>query len=341
VLTSVFPGKERGRALGLQATMTYLGLATGPAFGGLIAQHWGWPYIFFINIPIGAVAIPASVIAIRRESSKSDQPFDPAGAVTLALALASLLFALNKGNDMGWGSPLVAASVAVAVVASVGFIVIERRVEHPVLDLKLFSNRFFGASTAAAFLNYAATSSVNFLMPFYLISACGYKPAVAGMILISTPVTMALVAGFAGSLSDKIGYRIPSTLGMAITVIGMFSLRSLHPAAGQWQIIPHLITIGLGVGLFTSPNNSAIMGSAPANRRGVAGAILAAARNIGFAIGTAMAGLIYIMRLDALKSAASDPLGITRAMQDATTVVALLAMVGIAISACRGPGTNR
>lgn len=335
VLTGAFPGRERGRALGMQATVTYLGLATGPALGGFITQHLGWPWIFFINAPIGLLVIPVAFYAIRPMVSKSDQPFDPAGALTLAVTLAALLFALSKGNDMGWGNPLIIATMAIGVVSLAAFIFIETRIAHPVLDLKLFSNKIFSASTAAAFLNYLTTTSVTFLMPFYLINASGYRVADAGLVLISTPVVMAIVAGPAGALSDKIGYRIPATIGMFLTAAGVLLLRTLQPGSPPSTVVPHLALIGLGVGLFTSPNNSALMGAAPGNRRGVAGAILAAARNMGFAIGTALAGLIYTIRLHSLSHSAADAHAITRAMQDATSLIALAAIIGAFISLAR------
>lgn len=342
VLTSVFPGRERGRALGLQATVTYLGLATGPAVGGFITQHLGWRWIFFINVPIGFIVIPTALSVLRRESPRVRQPFDPIGALVLAAALASLLFGLNRGEEYGWGNPWIITSLLLAATSFFILVAVERRIPHPVLDLRLFSNRVFAASTAAAFLNYMATSSVSLLMPFYLVTAGNYEVADAGLILVSTPITMALVAGWSGWLSDKIGQRIPATVGMALTVTGLLLLRTLHPNDSPYQIVPHLALIGLGIGLFTSPNNSAIMGSAPRGRQGVAGAILAAARNIGFAMGTVIAVSIYSSRLNSLRKVIiSEPVAITRAMQDATTAIALVAIVGVVISAFRGQVEHR
>ncbi|MBI2844711.1 MAG: MFS transporter [Armatimonadetes bacterium] len=341
VLTRAFPGGERGRALGLQATVTYLGLSTGPALGGFLTQHLGWPSIFFINVPIGSIVIPVAMKSLKSESSRSGQPFDPVGAAAIAVALATLLLALSKGNEIGWSNPLTVTSLIVAAMSFTAFILVERRIPHPVLDLALFSNRLFAASTFAAFLNYMATASMSFLMPFYLIVASRYPVADAGLVLISTPVVMALVAGPSGSLSDRIGYRIPTTIGMTLTVTGLLLLRTLHPADGPSVIVPHLALIGLGIGLFTSPNNSAIMGSAPRNRQGVAGAILAAARTIGFAIGTAVAGLIYVVRLNRYESLLPQSDAVTRAMQDATSTIALIAAIGIVISAFRGQARIR
>jgi MFS family permease len=153
--------------------------------------------------------------------------------------------------------------------------------------------------------------------------------------LISTSVVMAVTAMPAGWLSDRVGQRLPATIGMLITVAGIFSLRALHAKAEPMSVVLHLAIIGLGIGLFTSPNNSAIMGSAPRSRQGVAGALLAAARNLGFAMGVAFTGLIYQSRMSAL---AGYPLSesITTAMHDATTIVAVVALFGVLASALRG-----
>lgn len=336
VLTSAFPSRERGRALGMQATMTYLGLSTGPALGGFITHYFGWPWIFFVNLPIGTVVTLVALNALRRETARARQPFDPAGAAALAVSLALLLIGLSQANRLGWGNRVIVASLVLAGGTFVVFVLIERALRHPVLDLRLFANRTFAASTAAAFLSYMATASMSFLMPFYLIDASRYPPDEAGLILISTPVVMALLAGPSGALSDRIGVRIPATVGMALTVAGLLLLRMLYAGSSPSHIVPYLALVGLGSGLFNSPNNSAIMGSAPRNRQGVAGAILAAARNIGFVMGTAVGVAIYLARFRAFGHAMPSSVAITRAMQDATTVLALVASAGIVLSAVRG-----
>lgn len=337
VLTGAFPARERGRALGLQATLTYLGLSSGPALGGVLTHHFGWRSIFFINIPIGMIVIPLGYLVLKRDLRRSSKSFDPAGAVFLAAALSSLLFALSKGQDMGWSSSVIIGAFAISAVAFTTFFITETRIAHPMLDLRLFRNRTFSASTGAAFLNYVGNSAVTFLMPFYLIGSAGYRVDIAGLLLTATSIVMAMVAAPAGWLSDRIGVRIPATLGMMVMVSGMLLLRSLGSSAAPLIIMLHLGLIGLGIGLFTSPNNSAIMGSAPEQAQGVAGALLAAARNTGFAVGTAMAGLLYSLKLHALQHI-SKPMAIANSMHFATSVIALIAIGGIVLSATRGGG---
>ncbi len=339
IVISAFSAGERGRALGLQATMTYLGMSIGPALGGFLTQQLGWPSIFFINVPIGIAMVCVSLRVLKADKSDSDQTFDPAGATTMAIALATLLFALSKGPDTGWKNPLILGTLGISVTAWISFVVIEGKVEHPALDFSLFANRRFTASTIAAFLCYVCTAAVNFLMPFFLVHAAGYPEARAGMIMMATPVVMMFLTGPSGFLSDKIGVTLPATLGMAFMGTGIMLLRTLNPSASPLHMMSFTATIGIGAGLFTAPNNSAIMGSAPRKRQGVAGAVLAAARNTGFASGTVLSGLIYISTLHSLKNL-PEPVAITHGMHSGMTVIACIAFIGMALSAVRG-GSKR
>jgi MFS family permease len=310
-------------------------MSIGPALGGLLTQHFGWPYIFYVNVPIGLIMIAVASRVLTRRESSSEQPFDPAGAGTMAIALSTLLFALSKGLDLGWCSPLILSMLGVSVVAIISFAVIENRITHPALDFKLFSEKMFTASALAAYLCYLCTAAVNFLLPFYLIHANGFPEAKAGMIMMATPVAMMCLTGFSGFISDKVGVRLPATLGMIFMAIGIWSLRRLAPGTQPQHIVPFTALIGIGAGFFTAPNNSALMGSAPKNRQGVAGAILAAARTTGFASGTAIAGLIYMTRLSAFRHL-SQPWAITHAIHTGMGVIACVALMGMCLSAVRG-----
>lgn len=336
ILISAFPGSERGRALGMQASLTYLGLSIGPAAGGFLTQHFGWPSIFYVNIPVGLGALLLAQKVLRSDRQAVEQPFDPAGAVAMAVGLASLLFVLSKGRDLGWGHPLITGLAAVAAVSIVLFVVVERRSAHPALDFGLFLNRTFSASVLAAYLCYFSTAAVSFLMPFYLITAAGYTAARAGGVLMAVPLAMVLVTGPSGFLSDKVGSRVPATLGMGLMAAGIALLGGLQPASSLGYIVGCLALTGVGAGLFTSPNNSAIMGSAPKNRQGVAGAILGTARTIGFASGVAIAGLIYVASLGT-PDGTGTPEAIAQAVRMGMRATAVVAVVGAVCSALRGP----
>ena len=335
ILISAFPGKERGRALGMQATMTYLGVAVGPGLGGFLTQQFGWPTIFFMNVPIGLLTVLAARKVLRPDRQSTGQPFDPAGALAMAVALASLLFVLSKGRDLGWAHPLIVGLAGIAACAAAVFVVVERRVADPALDLRLFLNRTFSASVLAAYLCYAASASVSFLIPFYLLSAAGYSATQAGLVMMAVPFGMMALTGLSGYLSDKVGARLPATVGMALMTVGICLLGSVCLADGAGFLVAHLALVGVGVGLFTAPNNSAIMGSVPKGRQGVAGALLAAARTVGFASGVAVAGLIYMTCLDSSQEKGA-PEKIAHAVRMGLRVTAGIAVAAAVSSAVRG-----
>ena len=336
ILISAFPGKERGRALGMQATMTYLGVAAGPGLGGILTQHFGWPTIFYMNLPVGLLTALAAWKVLRPDRQNAGQPFDPAGASAMAVTLASLLFVLSKGRDLGWGHPLIQGLAGLAVCAAVSFVVIERRSAHPALDLRLFLNRTFTASVLAAYLCYLASASVSFLIPFYLLTGAGYSASHAGLMMMAVPLAMMAVTGVSGTLSDKVGVRFPATAGMVLMTAGLFLLSGVRLSDSAGHLVVFLAVFGLGTGLFTAPNNSAIMGSVPRDRQGVAGAILAASRTVGFASGVALAGLIYMTCLGS-SGDAGMPEAVAHAVRVGLRVTAVFALAGAVSSAVRGP----
>jgi len=335
ILISAFPAGERGRALGLQATVTYLGLAVGPGLGGFLTQHWGWPSIFFINLPIGVALLALAWKNLPVDRRKSNQPFDPAGAAAMAAALAAMLLFLSQGGHVGWSHPGILALGVVAVLAAAAFVWIERRIPHPALDFGLFRNRRFSASILAAYLCYLATAAVSFLLPFYLLAARGCTASRTGLVMMAVPLAMMTVTGASGSLSDRIGVRIPATAGMLLMSAGLFGLGGLRADTGLMVIVTALVLSGLGTGLFTAPNNSAIMGSVPAGRQGVAGALLAAARTVGFATGVALAGLVYTTVLGGPHETAG-PDAVARAVRTGMRLIAFVPLAAAAFSLLRG-----
>lgn len=294
ILTKTFPGQQRGQALGLQATMTYLGLSVGPSLGGWLASIFGWRVVFYINLPVGLIAIWLSLRFIPADTiHKLIEKFDFYGAVTFILGLGALLLGLNQGNAWGWTSFPTLSLLACAVVILAAFLYIEAHVYCPLLDLSLFRHSAFSLTTASAVINYIGIYSSIFLMPFYLIQARGFSPAQAGLILTAQPLVMAVIAPISGTLSDKIGTRLPAVLGMAVLSVGLFLLSRLGAESEVKTIMLSLGVVGLGTGAFISPNNSALMGSAPKSRQGIAAGILATARNFGMVLGVGIAGAVF------------------------------------------------
>jgi len=299
ILTKTFPPNERGRALGLQGSMTYLGLTSGPFIGGWLADALGWHSVFFINIPVGLLAIWISLKVIPQdEPSGKVEPFDFKGALTFTIGLVALLFTLNQGHNFGWTSPLILELLLAAFLTLGLFAWIEMRVPSPMLDLSLFKGRVFSISTISPILNYICVYSVLFLAPFYLIDGRGFSAAHAGLLLTAQPIVMAFTAPFSGRLSDRIGARIPTTLGMLIMSGGLFLVSRLTLNSPAYLIVLGLAITGLGTGLFVPPNNSALMGDAPRNRQGIAAGVLALARNVGMVLGIGLTGAIFTTVLD-------------------------------------------
>lgn len=294
ILTKTFPARQRGQALGLQGTMTYLGLTTGPFLGGWLADTFSWHAVFFINLPIGLLAIWLSWRIIPQDvPGERKEHFDLAGAFTFMAGLVALLLGLNQGHNWGWSSPFTLGLIIGSVFVLAVFVWIEYRSPAPMLDLSLFRRRVFNMAAISPVLNYICVYSVLFLMPFYLIQGRGLSAAQAGLILTAQPLVMALTAPFAGTLSDRIGSQIPTTLGMLIMSAGLFLLSRLTPTSPFIQVIVGLAVSGLGTGLFVSPNNSALMGAAPKSRQGIASGVLALARNVGMVLGIGLAGAIF------------------------------------------------
>jgi EmrB/QacA subfamily drug resistance transporter len=294
ILTKNFPASQRGQALGLQGTMTYLGLTTGPFLGGWLADTFGWHSVFYINIPIGLIAITLSMIFIPRDTPAGQaEKFDLAGASTFLVGLVALLFALNQGHNLGWTSPIILGLFIASLLILSLFTWIEMRIPAPMLDLSLFKRRVFSMSTISPILNYICVYSVLFLTPFYLIQARGLSASQAGLILTAQPIIMAITAPVSGRLSDRIGSRIPTTLGMLILATGLFALSRLTLESPFWVVVFGLAIGGFGIGLFVAPNNSALMGDAPRNRQGIAAGVLALSRNVGMVLGIGLTGAIF------------------------------------------------
>jgi EmrB/QacA subfamily drug resistance transporter len=294
ILTGSFPSEQRGRVLGMQATMTYIGLAVGPSLGGFLTHVFGWRTVFYINVPIGSLAFLLSLLYIEKKIPEKTpgEKFDWLGALLFGTGLCALLLGLDQGEAWGWRSPATILCCSIAVLVLAVFVITEIRSRSPLVDLNLFKSRIFSASTISALINYISLFFVMFIMPFYLIQGRGYSPARAGIILTPLPLVMAIAAPVSGYLSDRIGSRFLSSLGMAILGIGLFLLSTIKPDSADITIVLLLALTGLGTGIFISPNNNALMGSAPRWRQGIAASILATARNVGMVLGVGLSGAI-------------------------------------------------
>lgn len=332
IVTRSFPASERGRALGLQAAMTYLGYSCGPALGGLLATHYGWRSVFFINVPIALIGVFLSQRVIARDRPDTRGPrFDYLGAALIFVGLFALLLGLNQGYDWGWTSARVLGVLGFAIVVLAIFVHVERRHAHPMLDLSLFGNRIFSGSVFSSTLNYTANASVYFIVPFYLLAGRHLNPAQTGFILSAMPVICIGLTPLAGALSDRIGSRVPTASGMLVLTIGLVLLARVSAPIPLWQVTAALVVCGFGFGCFVSPNNSRLLGAAPRHRQGIASGVLAEARCVGMVMGVGISGAIYTTVLhhrgnDAVPLAAST----------AFKVVAVLTAIAVLTSWMEG-----
>lgn len=332
IVTGTFPAQLRGRVFGLVSTMTYLGLTVGPSLGGWLTQSLGWRSIFYINVPVGILALSLSLFFIPKEPpSIAGQRFDLLGALVFLSGLSSLLLGLNRGADWGWSSLPTLVLISLAVLFLVIFILVERRSTAPMLDLSLFRIPLFTTSVVSAVLNYICVYSITFLMPFYLIQGRGFNPAAAGLLLTAQPILMAITAPISGALSDKVGSRLPGMIGMAILAGGLFMLSGLGAMTAQWYSVLALAVAGSGTGTFISPNTSALMGAAPKTHQGIASGVQAAARNVGMVLGIGLAGAIFTTHL-----AQNTPDAFYQGISMGFLVAAGVAILGILMSALKG-----
>jgi EmrB/QacA subfamily drug resistance transporter len=331
IVTGNIPTEQRGRAFGLVSTMTYLGLTVGPSFGGWLTHAFGWRTVFYINVPVGMIALTLSLKFIPKDSPvESEGRFDLVGAALFLAGLTSLLLGLNKGAEWGWSSPKVLGSLVLALLLLGAFILYERRARNPMLDLNLFRIPLFSTSAASAVLNYICVYSITFLMPFYLIQGRGLNPAQAGLLLTVQPVLMAISAPISGALSDRWGSRGPGMLGMGVLSSGLLVLSRLAPETGLWWVAVGLAIVGTGTGTFISPNTSALMGAAPRARQGIASGVQAVARNFGMVLGIGLAGAIFTTQL-----AQNTPDALFAGVHQGFLVAAGVAALGIFSSALK------
>lgn len=294
LITQAFPASERGRAIGIQGAVQAIAMSVGPFVGGLLISAVGWRAIFYVNVPIGIIGTFAALYILPAgEVSKQREGIDYLGTVLFATGLAFLVLAVNEGEGMGWTAPLILTYFGLAAVLLTGFIITEMRVRHPMIDLSLFKRYAFSAGNLTGLLSYYVLFAVLFLMPFYLEKIGGYTPAVTGTILTPIPLAMAIVAPFAGHISDKYGSRLMTTWGMVVCAVSALLLIFVGHTTNIAVLVAVLVVLGIGMGLFTPPNNSAIMGSAPKERLGVAGGILNMMRALGLIFGVDISGVIF------------------------------------------------
>jgi EmrB/QacA subfamily drug resistance transporter len=291
IIAEVFPPHQRGRALGINGVTWAIGGIAGPLLGGLILAAANWRWIFYINVPIGLLGTVWGYLALKEMSTRNRaERFDLGGAAMFSLGLVALLFALTLGIQLSWTSlPILSLFVLFGVMLAL-FLIRERRVANPVLDLSLFKNRVYNFSVVAAMLQSLAMFAVNFLIVFYFQGVRGYSPLTAALFLIPLSIMSVITGPLSGMLADRIGARIPATVGLLFQAAALvWFVMKLSPTTSHGSLVVGLVLVGLGTGLFFSPNTSAAMNGAPRHRLGIASATLATLRQTGMVTSFALA----------------------------------------------------
>lgn len=333
ILTSSYDKSVRGKVLGINVASVYLGLSLGPTVGGLLTMHFGWKSIFYFTAFLSAIIIP---IALRKlpsdkESSK-DQPFDVSGSVVYGLSLAAIIY----------GFPLMPSLsgillVLFGIIGLAGFVIIERRAGEPLLNLAHFrSNKVFIFSNMAAFINYSATFALVFLLSFFLQQVRHLSPRESGLILMAQPVMMTLLSPLAGRLSDRIQPGVVSSIGMAVTTIGLTALTFLNEESSLFFIISMLMILGLGFALFSSPNTNAVMSSVRPPEYGMASATLGTMRLVGQTMSMGITLMVFATIMGKGERELTNINGLISSIHYSFLIFALLCFAGIFFSLKRG-----
>lgn len=309
IITQVFPKEGRGKALGILASAVALGSVAGPALGGIILATLNWNCIFFVNVPIGIFAFLLG-LKVLPKGKQNNEKIDIKGAVLFFITIICLFIALIGQQTLGITNPLIIVSFIVAIISFAVFVKAEKEAELPMLQLDIFKNSLFSISLVCAFASFVCISASNIIIPFYLIDAHNISSSASGMIMIISPIIIAIITPLTGSLSDKIGAEILTVIGLVNVGIAFFLMSFLKVNTSVGFMIAFLIIMSVGNALFQPSNNSLIMSAAPKDKLGIAGSVNSLVRNIGQYIGiTLSTTVLYLFMSRKAGHAVTDYIG--------------------------------
>jgi len=338
ILTSVYPANERGKALGFSVASVYTGLSVGPLIGGLMTQHFGWQSVFVLNAILGIIISALVFSRLKGEWVEAKgEKFDYIGSLLYCIGLVLLIYALSVLPAL-WGFEL----IALALLGFAAFVRWELGQEFPVIRIELFrDNSLFFFSNLAALINYSATFAVSFLLSLYLQYIGGFTPEHAGLILITQPVTMVICSLIAGNISDKVEPRVVSSIGMALTSLGLAMLAFLDSNANLIWVFASQVVLGAGFGFFSSPNINAAMSSVGRRFYGVASGTLGTMRLIGQALSLGLVLLLLSLYVGRVEITPENHGLFVQTMKIAFSSFAVISFFGIFASAARGKTLER
>ncbi|MDK2956731.1 MAG: hypothetical protein PWQ57_2227 [Desulfovibrionales bacterium] len=337
LVAMAFPQEVRGRMIGIVSAFTYAGLSSGPVIGGYITDHFGWRHVFLLSAPLGLLAIVCGLAGARgAKPAAAQDKMDWRGAAFYAVSVALVMLGAAHAKQLLVGPPMILVGVAGLAL----FLKLQGKTEFPLLDVRLLkNNKYFTFSSLAAMGNYAATFGVTFLMSLYLQYVKGMSPHEAGMLLIVQPAMQIIVAPISGRLADKFRPGILATAGMLASFVGLMAAALTVGADTPLALlVSELAVIGVGFGVFISPNSTAIMGSVSRQQFGLASGMIATMRTLGMAVSmTTITLIISFMMGEATVTARTLPFFL-HSMRLALAVSAVFSCVGVLLSLRRGKG---
>ncbi len=293
IITATFPPRQRGMAIGIWAGVSAMALAIGPLLGGVLTQQISWSWIFFINIPVGILAIVVALLVIPESRDESEeQRLDLPGLVSSGIGLFALTYGLLEGNTYGWTSGRILGSFVIAAIGLVTFVLLERHQRVPMLDLSLFKNPTFAGANTVMLLVALAMFGIFFFVSLYVQNILGYSATQAGATFLPMTIMIILLAPVAGKVSDRYGSRWPVAIGMTLVASSLLVDSTFAVDSTFWDLLPALLLGGVGMALAMAPTTAAAMGSVPVDKAGVGSAVLNSARQVGGSLGIAVMGAI-------------------------------------------------
>jgi EmrB/QacA subfamily drug resistance transporter len=329
IISATFPPEQRGMAIGIWAGVSALALAIGPLVGGLLTDHLDWSWIFFVNVPVGVLAVAASFLVIEESRDMSEERrLDLPGQVFGGLGLFALTYALIEANTYGWTSGRILGAFAVAAVSLAVFLWLEHVQRVPMLDLALFRNGTFAGANTVILLVALAMFGVFFFVSLYMQNILGFSAVETGAAFLPMTVLIILIAPIAGKTTDRIGSRWLMTVGMVLVGLQLLYLSSMGVDENFWDLLPGLLVGGVGMALVMTPSAAAAVRSVPVDQAGVGSAVLNAFRQVGGSLGIAVMGAIIAAEIGDRRS----PEAFVDGFSTALVVAALIAFAGAAVA---------
>lgn len=335
IITATFPPRERGAALGIWAGVSAMALAIGPLVGGLITEHVGWNWIFYVNVPIGLLGLVCVRIIVRESRDTShEQRLDLPGLISSGIALFALVFALIEANSYGWTSPMILGLFALAIASGVVFVLLELHQRLPMFDLTLFRDSTFAGANAVALLVSLAMFGVFFFMSLFMQNVLGYSAVRAGAAFLPMTVLIIVVAPLTGKASDRLGSRWLMAGGMTLLALCLLVFAQAGTGSDYLALLPAMLLGGFGMASTMTPMTAAALSSVPVAKAGVGSGMLNTFRQVGGALGIAVMGAILASASESeLATGSSTVDAFVTGLHRALYVAAVIALIGALVAA--------